>query len=33
VIAGILLEHVTGRPLHQLYRAIVFDPLDMNGGS
>jgi D-alanyl-D-alanine carboxypeptidase len=30
VIAGILLEHVTGRPLHQLYRAIVFDPLDMN---
>jgi D-alanyl-D-alanine carboxypeptidase len=30
VIAGILLEQVTGRPLHQLYRAIVFDPLDMN---
>jgi D-alanyl-D-alanine carboxypeptidase len=30
VIAGILLEHVTGRPLHQLYREIVFDPLDVD---
>jgi D-alanyl-D-alanine carboxypeptidase len=30
VIAGILLEQVTGRPLHQLYREIVFDPLDMD---
>jgi len=30
VIAGILLEQLTGRPLHQLYRDIVFDPLDMD---
>jgi CubicO group peptidase (beta-lactamase class C family) len=30
VITGILLEQVTGRPLHELYRELVFDPLDMD---
>jgi D-alanyl-D-alanine carboxypeptidase len=29
VITGILQEQVTDRPLHQLYRELVFDPLDM----
>jgi D-alanyl-D-alanine carboxypeptidase len=31
VVAGILVEHVTGRPLHEVYRALVFDPLGMDG--
>jgi CubicO group peptidase (beta-lactamase class C family) len=31
VIAGILVEHVTGRPLHEVYRELVFDPLGMEG--
>ena len=30
VIAGILVEQVTGRPLHQVYRELVFDPLEMD---
>jgi D-alanyl-D-alanine carboxypeptidase len=30
VIAGILVEHVTGRPLHEVYRKLVFDPLSMD---
>ena len=29
VVAGILMEQVTGRPLHEIYREIVFGPLDM----
>jgi D-alanyl-D-alanine carboxypeptidase len=29
VVAGILMEQVTGRPLHVLYRVLVFDPLRM----
>jgi D-alanyl-D-alanine carboxypeptidase len=29
VITGILVEQVTGRPLHQVYRELVFDPLGM----
>jgi D-alanyl-D-alanine carboxypeptidase len=31
VIAGILVEQVTGRALHEVYRELVFDPLGMNG--
>ena len=31
VIAGILVEQVTGRPLHEVYRELVFDPLGMDG--
>jgi D-alanyl-D-alanine carboxypeptidase len=31
VIAGILVEHVTGRPLHEVYRELVFDPLGWKG--
>jgi D-alanyl-D-alanine carboxypeptidase len=30
VIAGLLAEQVTGRPLHEVYRELVFDPLAMN---
>jgi D-alanyl-D-alanine carboxypeptidase len=30
VVAGILVEQVTGRPLHELYRGLVFGPLEMN---
>jgi D-alanyl-D-alanine carboxypeptidase len=33
VIAGILVEQVTGRPLHEVYRELVFDPLGMDGTS
>jgi D-alanyl-D-alanine carboxypeptidase len=29
VITGILVEQVTDRPLHQVYRDLVFDPLGM----
>ena len=29
VIAGILVEHVTGRPLREVYRELVFEPLGM----
>jgi len=29
VVAGILLEQVTGQPLHGVYRDVVFDPLGM----
>lgn len=29
VVVGILLEQVTGQPLHAVYRDIVFDPLGM----
>jgi D-alanyl-D-alanine carboxypeptidase len=31
VIAGILVEQVSGRPLHEVYRELVFDPLAMEG--
>jgi D-alanyl-D-alanine carboxypeptidase len=31
VVAGILVEQATGRPLHEVYRKLVFDPLGMNG--
>jgi D-alanyl-D-alanine carboxypeptidase len=30
VIAGILLEQATGRPLHEVYRELVFEPLGMD---
>jgi D-alanyl-D-alanine carboxypeptidase len=30
VVAGILVEHVTGEPLHAVYRELVFDPLGMD---
>jgi D-alanyl-D-alanine carboxypeptidase len=30
VITGILLEQITGRPLHKVYRDLVFDPLGMD---
>jgi D-alanyl-D-alanine carboxypeptidase len=30
VVAGILVEQVTGRPLHEVYRQLVFDPLGMD---
>jgi D-alanyl-D-alanine carboxypeptidase len=30
VVAGILVEHVTGEPLHAVYRKLVFDPLGMD---
>jgi D-alanyl-D-alanine carboxypeptidase len=30
VVAGLLVEHVTGRPLHEVYRELVFDPLEMD---
>ena len=30
VICGILAEQTTGRPLHEVYREYVFDPLEMN---
>ncbi|HYY21833.1 MAG TPA: serine hydrolase domain-containing protein, partial [Thermoleophilaceae bacterium] len=30
VVAGILVEQVTGRPLHEVYRELVFDPLSMD---
>jgi D-alanyl-D-alanine carboxypeptidase len=30
VIAGILVEQATGRPLHEVYRELVFDPLGMD---
>jgi D-alanyl-D-alanine carboxypeptidase len=30
VVLGVLLEQVTGRALHALYRELVFDPLGMN---
>ena len=29
VVVGMLVEQVTGRPLHQVYRELVFDPLGM----
>jgi D-alanyl-D-alanine carboxypeptidase len=29
VVAGILVEQVTGQPLHQVYRELVFDPAGM----
>ena len=29
VVAGILMEQVTGRPLHEVYRELVFGPLGM----
>jgi D-alanyl-D-alanine carboxypeptidase len=31
VIAGILVEQIMGRPLHDVYREVVFDPLGMEG--
>jgi D-alanyl-D-alanine carboxypeptidase len=31
VITGILVERATGRPLHEVYRELVFDPLEMDG--
>ena len=30
VVAGILVEQVTGRPLHEVYRGLVFGPLGMD---
>jgi D-alanyl-D-alanine carboxypeptidase len=30
VVAGILVEHVTGQPLHEVYRDLVFDPAGMD---
>ena len=30
VVAGILVEHATGQPLHQVYRELVFDPAGMD---
>jgi D-alanyl-D-alanine carboxypeptidase len=30
VVAGILVEQATGRPLHEVYRELVFDPLGMD---
>lgn len=30
VVAGILVEQVTSRPLHEVYRELVFDPLEMD---
>jgi D-alanyl-D-alanine carboxypeptidase len=30
VVAGILVEQATGRPLHQVYRELVFDPAGMD---
>ncbi len=30
VVAGILMEQVTGRPLHAVYRELVLDPLGMD---
>jgi D-alanyl-D-alanine carboxypeptidase len=30
VIAGILVEHATGRQLHEVYRELVFDPLGLD---
>src|SRR5207248_10445350 len=30
VIAGILMEHAAGQPLHEIYRQYVFDPLGMD---
>jgi D-alanyl-D-alanine carboxypeptidase len=30
VITGILVEQITGRPLHKVYRELVFDPLGMD---
>ena len=30
VVLGVLLEQVTGKPLHALYRELVFDPLGMH---
>jgi D-alanyl-D-alanine carboxypeptidase len=30
VVIGILLEQVTGQPLHAIYRDVVFDPLGMD---
>ena len=30
VIAGILAEQATGRPLHEIFRQLVFDPLGMD---
>lgn len=30
VIVGILMEQTTGRPLHEIYREYVFDPLGMH---
>ncbi|MGH2985259.1 MAG: serine hydrolase domain-containing protein [Solirubrobacterales bacterium] len=30
VVAGILIEQITGRPLHAVYRELVFDPLAMD---
>jgi CubicO group peptidase (beta-lactamase class C family) len=30
VVAGILMEQATGRPLHEVHRELVFDPLGMN---
>ena len=29
VIAGMLVEHATGRPLQQVYRELVFEPFEM----
>ena len=29
VVAGILVEQVTGHPLHEIYRELIFDPLGM----
>ena len=31
VICGILVEQITGQPLHEVYREYVFDPLGMDG--
>jgi D-alanyl-D-alanine carboxypeptidase len=31
VVAGVLVEQVTGEPLHAVYRQLVFDPLGMDG--
>jgi D-alanyl-D-alanine carboxypeptidase len=30
VVAGLLAEQVTGRPLHEIYRELVFDPLALD---
>ena len=31
VLAGVIIEHLDGRPLHESYRARILDPLGMHG--